>query len=125
VYQPVQKCRSYYSILILTALDCGDNDSSADNELDFTRIEDVQRVYKSYIHCDCCGKPENDHYYYYIICEDGNFDLCGQCFSTGAHCYDTSHHLIKLNAKPGRSDNAKDTYYTNPGEDGHRRRTEV
>ncbi|KAI9671945.1 MAG: hypothetical protein M1817_002324 [Caeruleum heppii] len=51
-------------------------------------------------HCDYPIPDDNDHYHC-SICDDGDFDLCQRCVSSGALCQDTGHWLIKRYVRNG------------------------
>jgi hypothetical protein len=48
-------------------------------------------------HCDVCllNIPETDIYYHCEVCNNGDFDICKECFELGAYCLDKSHILIE------------------------------
>jgi ankyrin repeat protein len=47
--------------------------------------------------CDACvlGISKKDNYYHCEVCNNGDFDICKECFAMNAHCLDESHTLIK------------------------------
>jgi ankyrin repeat protein len=51
--------------------------------------------------CETCMLriPDVDIHYHCVICSDGDFDLCQECVTSGAFCFDQSHRLIKRTFK--------------------------
>jgi hypothetical protein len=47
--------------------------------------------------CDVCllGILKEDVYYHCSICNDGDFDICKECFAMKAHCLDKSHTISR------------------------------
>lgn len=43
--------------------------------------------------CDICNKQTTSITYNCLICYNGDFDLCQQCFDAGNHCNESSHLL--------------------------------
>ncbi|KAL1599674.1 hypothetical protein SLS60_007477 [Paraconiothyrium brasiliense] len=52
--------------------------------------------------CDNCDGtiPHSKVYYHCNICDDGDFDLCQDCFNKGLQCYGDGHRLSKLSRGP-------------------------
>ena len=48
--------------------------------------------------CDVCilGVLEKDTYYHCSVCNDGDFDICKECFAMKAHCLDESHTIYHI-----------------------------
>jgi ankyrin repeat protein len=53
---------------------------------------------KTYRLCDVCllDVLETDAYYHCETCNNGDFDICEECFGEKAHCLDKAHMLIKV-----------------------------
>jgi len=47
--------------------------------------------------CDICilGILEKDTYYHCSVCNNGDFDICKECFAMKAHCLDKSHTMSR------------------------------
>ena len=65
--------------------------------------------------CDKCGGPTTDNHFHCSVCVLGNYDICPQCFTEGAHCLSKAHYLRKMSM--GK---VEDWYYTNVKETGLR-----
>lgn len=50
------------------------------------------------MYCDCCVRkmPRDDVRYHCLICRDGDFDLCQECFEMGVGCNDDAHELVLI-----------------------------
>ena len=47
--------------------------------------------------CDHCNvEITQETHYHCLICNDGDYDLCQQCYSTGARCKDNTHSLRSI-----------------------------
>ncbi|KAL5391936.1 hypothetical protein PMIN04_007501 [Paraphaeosphaeria minitans] len=58
----------------------------------------VLAAHSDHFFCDHCDGtiPHSNIYYHCNICDDGDFDLCSDCFEKGILCYGDSHRLSKL-----------------------------
>lgn len=54
------------------------------------------------VYCNNCDKPMKDTHYHCSICDDGDYDLCEECVSTGKVCPGEAHWLIKRCVKDGK-----------------------
>jgi ankyrin repeat protein len=55
-------------------------------------------AHSDHFFCDNCDGtiPHSNVYYHCNICDDGDFDLCSDCFDKGVLCYEDGHRLSKL-----------------------------
>jgi hypothetical protein len=53
------------------------------------------------ITCEICMRriPDIDIHYHCVLCSEGDFDVCQECTTSGAFCFDQSHKLIKRTVK--------------------------
>ena len=60
------------------------------------RLENLFDMYDLITCCSLCGKTASSHHFHCKICTSGDYDLCPECFSRGAHCADLSHFLEEV-----------------------------
>ncbi|PYH76045.1 ZZ type zinc finger domain protein, partial [Aspergillus uvarum CBS 121591] len=58
------------------------------------------------IDCNRCGLSIPNEHYHCSICDDGDYDLCPQCVSSGATCLNEEHWLIRRVVKDGKVTNS-------------------
>ena len=52
--------------------------------------------------CNNCSITVPDTHWHCSICEDGDYDICEECVSSGVHCGVEGHYLIKRFIKNGK-----------------------
>jgi len=54
------------------------------------------------IMCTHCFKVVQESYFHCTVCDEGDFDMCLNCYSEGRHCYDGGHLLTEVvESEPG------------------------
>ena len=61
-----------------------------------TRLEECLERYDNLLtSCDICGESTSEHYFHCKICNSADYDVCLDCFSQGAHCFERDHYLVE------------------------------
>lgn len=81
------------------------------------QLREAFELYSHIYYCDVCGEMCSEQVFHCLVCSDGNYDLCLDCFSKGEHCLDSSHYLQEMLWL--HQDH--EFFYSSVREDGHRK----
>lgn len=76
-----------------------------------TREVAVKQVYAVY--CNICTGNVDSIHYHCGICDGGDFDLCENCVSSGKHCEDAEHWMIKRTIVDGEVISSREVIASN------------
>ena len=68
-----------------------------------TRTTDIEKLLRTYatardsatVYCDECGALTTEDHFQCNICNEGDFDICQECYAKEIRCYDSEHLLTK------------------------------
>ncbi|KAK8255533.1 hypothetical protein HDK77DRAFT_370223 [Phyllosticta capitalensis] len=58
------------------------------------------------VYCNVCDSPIVNEHFHCSICDDGDYDLCKSCVTSGEHCPGEGHWLIKRFISNGKVTNS-------------------
>ncbi|KAI0165377.1 hypothetical protein GGR52DRAFT_585411 [Hypoxylon sp. FL1284] len=73
------------------------------------------------VRCDVCRKLTRDHFFHCNICDSGDYDLCPECFTRGAHCLQSGHYMREMFYGIVQ----EEMFYTSVDDSGHRDRIKL